>query len=337
MKRSLVLLLFCFTLFQGFSYAQNIYGGIRLEPNFLVTDLSVHQAPFNLEPAISLGIKLSDKFSLEGRWGLLFAGDFSGEQYGLYARGNILQDNFYALGGINFHSYFGYQGQDGTGRDELHTLLGAGIGFNATEKFSVELHYYKTLNEKFFRSYYLDENMERQTDYQKLYHIIKLSLGYNFNLTSTPGKEKSTIEKEESAVETLKEKRHLFLAGGTGYPDLLHTQLGYQILDYLSVAGVLNWNVYSNPKLKEFSAGLKLTGYFSGPGFNNVSVEYSRELDNFFSSSKEGITVMTVGGDNIIPDRYFHFFWAAGLMTSNSNGSFRGGFPVFKVGTNLNF
>lgn len=337
MKKSLVSLLLCFTLFQGFSYAQEVYGGVRLEPNYLISDISQRPGPLNLEPAVSLGIKMSEKFSLEGRWGLLFAGDFSGQQYGLYAKGKILPDNFYALGGINFHSYFVRTDKDDPGRDGLHTLLGAGIGYNATEKFSVELHYYKTLNEKFFRNYYLDENMQRQTNYQKLYHIIKLSLGYNFHLTSFPAEEKSTIENKESAVETMKEKRHLFLAGGTGYPDLLNTQLGYQVLDYLSVAGVLNWNVYSNPKFKEFAAGLKLTAHISGPGFNNISVEFAKRIEGFLSNNTEVRRAITVGDDNLIPDRYFHFYWALGITSGPYNGNTNGFFPVFRVGVNLNY
>lgn len=198
----------------------------------------------------------------------------------------------------------------------------------------MELQYLKTLREE--TDYIADRDIYgTHKEYRKLYGIVKLSLSYNFSLGAESVEDKTALENEESAVETFKGKRRLFWSGGAGFPDLLSTQLGYQIMEHFSASGVLNWNVFSNPKMKEFTAGLKLTGYFSGPGFNNVSLEFGRRVDKFFSSETGGPTVLTIGGDNI-SIRYFHFFWAAGFMSWNDNGIY-GAWPVFKFGTAINF
>ncbi|MCU7495247.1 MAG: hypothetical protein HF314_09600 [Ignavibacteria bacterium] len=344
MKKLFISILLCFTLFQSFHYAQSVFGGFRVEQNFLGSNsLSNNRSSASFEPGLNLGLKIGEDFSLEGRWGVLLSDDLSGMQYGLYAKENILKDYIYLMGGISLLSSSG----DAHGTliyeesfSGTHTMLGGGIGFNASDNFAVELQYNKVLDEKFGFSSFWDMNGQPRIEYWKVYSIIKLGLAYNFSFTPKPGKEETVLGKagatEESAVETAAKRRHIFLAGGTGFPDLINTQLGYQVLDFLSIAGVLNWDVYSRPEFKKFTGGLKLTGYFSGMAFNNISLEFSKHMENFFSGDSKGPIVLTLGNDNV-SSRFLNFFWAAGMLMWYENGNIEGASPIFRIGTNFNF
>ncbi|HEX2867237.1 MAG TPA: hypothetical protein VHO03_09360 [Ignavibacteriales bacterium] len=322
------------SLFLGFGLGGNIMSGNNI-PSYIST--------FNLEPGLNLGLNLNKNFALEGRFGIALSEDLGGMEYGLFAKGNILQDFLYAIGGINFLNSF--ESSHGTliyeeNNGGTHTMLGGGIGIHSPDGFFLELQYFKNLNEEFGRSSNLS-SLQPQTSYWTVGSIVKVSLGYNFSLTSksgqekTAGVEKPVIEKkepEESAVEIVPGRRHLFLAGGTGFPELLDAQLGYQIMDNLSVAGILNYSVFQDPEFKNFTAGLKLTGYFAKSGFNNVSLEYSKQVEHLFTGNDGGPVTLTAGNDNMFSDRHFHFVWAAGLMAWADMV-----LPVFKLGTNFNF
>lgn len=321
-------------LFLGFGLGGNIMSGNNI-PSYIST--------FNLAPAINLGLHLNKVFAVEGRFGVVLSEDLGGMEYGFFAKGNIFQDFLYAIGGINFLNSF--SSSHGTLIYEenyggTHTMLGGGIGIHSPDDFFLELQYFKNLNEEFGRSSNLS-SLQPQTSYWTVGSIVKVSLGYNFSLTSgkqegmNTGVEKPVIEKKEtveSAVEIAPGRRHLFLAGGSGFPELLNTQLGYQIMDQLSVAGILGWSLFERPEFKKFTAGIKLTGYFSKTGFNNVSLEYSKQLEHFFTGNDGGPVTLTVGNDNIFSDRHFHFVWAAGLIAWADMV-----LPVIKIGTNLNF
>lgn len=350
MKKSLALILLCVTFFPGLAQAQpRVYLGFGLGTNVIMgKNLPAYQEPYSVGPALNLGLKLNKNFSLESRWGVLFTEELGGSEIGFYAKGDILQDFLYAVGGINYLNSSGKEHGNLINEqsyEEFHGMLGGGFGIHSPDDFFLEVQYFKTLNDKFGATSFLDANMQPVVRYWTVHSIIKISLGYNFSLTSKTGKEtreeKPVMEKketEESAVEIAPGRRHLFLSFGTGFPELLNTQLGYQIMDHLSLAGIFNWSILQHREFKKFTAGLRLTGYFSGSALNNISLEYSKQLENIFTGNNEGPVTLTVGRDNLFPDSRFHFFWAAGLTEwFNPWGRTDRLSPVIKIGTNLNF
>ncbi|MGE5432862.1 MAG: hypothetical protein ACM3QX_17400 [Syntrophomonadaceae bacterium] len=328
----------------------NIFLGLGLEGDFMAgKNQPRYQSPYMVGPTLQLGLKIKNDFTFETRWGLLISDQGTGGQLGIYLKKNIFHDFLYAVGGINFYDNSENPQGNLFIKDSYrggHTLLGGGIGIHSPDDAFFELQYLKTLDEKFGDASYWDGNM-KHTRYWTVNGFVKISIGYNFSLISKSGKEKKAdtgkpvIEKketEESAVEIVPGRRHLFISLGTGFPELLNTQLGCQIMDNLSLAGIFNWSILQHREFKKFTAGLRLTGYFSGSALNNISLEYSKQLEHFFTGNAEGPVTLTAGNDNMFSDRRFHFFWAVGLMAwFDRHGNADAVLPVFKIGTNLNF
>lgn len=350
MKKSLILIFLCLTFISGPAHAQaSLFLGFGLESNILAAkNLPRYQSRYIAGPSINLGLKINNDLTFESRWGILISDEITGGELGFYARKNIFGDFLYAVGGINFYdnsenSHGNLINEDSYGGS--HAMLGGGLGVHSPDDFFLEVQYLKTLDDKFGQTSYWD-GQTAHTSYWTVNGFVKISLGYNFSLISKRGKEKAAGEEkpalekketEESAVETPTRRRHLFFSGGTGFPDILNTQLGYQFTDNLSVAGILSKNIYENQEFRKFAAGLRLTGYFSGYALNNVSLEYGKQLQNFLNRDSEGPVVLTIGNDKLISDSRFHFFWAAGVMSwFNKHGNTERIFPVIKIGTTLN-
>lgn len=165
------------------AHGRNVFGGFRIDYNYLSvgygpgSDVALH-----LEPALNLGLKLGRGFSLEGRLGLLLSEDISGMQYGLYARKDILSDVIYLMGGVSLlHTTEGPRNYDNWTSDSyFNALLGGGLGYSASENFSIELQYVKVLNQDLGRSYFSFPHGQVFTQNWKLGNMVKIGFAYNF-------------------------------------------------------------------------------------------------------------------------------------------------------------
>ncbi|MGE5399428.1 MAG: hypothetical protein ACM3S2_03430 [Ignavibacteriales bacterium] len=356
MKRYFAILLLLATI-QFPSYAQSLLIGGRLAPNFLIGKSSGFSnrsaSGIGLQPALSLGYRFNDVFTIETQAGLLLSDNFSGIEYGFLLKGNILEDRLYLLGGLNIHNNIGDAHGTLISADiyrKTYFLPGIGFGINLSKSMFIELQYYKTLDEKIGEDHYATYTGPASwTVYKSYYtmeHIFRLSLGFDVSFPLTKAQAEKEADHEPSAVSGKKgtpspalPDRNMFFRIGTGFPDIASAQLGCQLFKYFSVAGKTNWSLIDAGPDKRLMLGLKLTGYLPNSSFNNISVEYNeftRNLsENFLNNGSRAQVAMTIGHEDV-SGKFINFYWSVGVILMQKNGNIADLIlPTLKLGLNI--
>jgi len=149
-------LLTIYLMLSSITFAQSLKLGFRIEPTFLLTEAktenSIAFSPYSFY--FNIIVEPIDGLSLEVRPGYLIGGnEYSGFEFGAFARLKISSTKFFITSGLNNHSNNETGHNSGGSYAKEMLYKGIGIGFQKDSKLSFDIIYYWTDDKEFAYSF----------------------------------------------------------------------------------------------------------------------------------------------------------------------------------------